>query len=117
MPSVTPPQVPIDIGRGPAGRCVSHGPASPRCPTWAERTNVPQLTDEACPIFPCFLRQIVPRLVRLSRFAYRQLRRVFTSGAFPRPVRRAAKPARLSRFCCSVAPLEELHRAPPLDQL
>src|SRR5919202_738741 len=44
-----------DDGRGPAGRRASHGPASPRCPTWAERMKVPVWTDDESVIFSCFL--------------------------------------------------------------
>src|SRR5581483_5997755 len=43
---VTPPHVPISNGRGPAGRRVTHSPASPRCPTWAERVKVRGWTDD-----------------------------------------------------------------------
>src|SRR3954469_13287470 len=54
MASVSPPQVPTNDGRGPAGRRVSYGPASPRCPTWAERLKVPVWTDDASANFSRF---------------------------------------------------------------
>jgi hypothetical protein len=54
MPSVTPPQVPNDDGRGPRRPTPSHGPASPRCPTWAERLKVPVWIDDGSANFSAF---------------------------------------------------------------